>query len=244
MERVVKGLTGYSKEKENKPATHIILTVSEYDNLLNQIKQAEIKTEQIKQQAKKEVNQYIKQANYAIKKIQKETQEEIKTINDSLEASKIEIKRLNDLNSNLIRIMKEKANSKRNIKPKKEKNGYLILNSTQYTYNFYFENGKKKYSVSFPCWKIYIQSFYDCSIPFLVVKKEIEKDLINNFSKKLGIKAIYDLENMTEEKLHEYWRKEENFIFKTNYKQNVKNNLWEIEYLTRGSIQVPEDMRK
>lgn len=243
MERVVKGLTGYSKEKENKPATHIILTVSEYDNLLNQIKQAEIKTEQIKQQAKKEVNQYIKQANYAIEKIQKETQEEIKTINDSLEASKIEIKRLNDLNSNLLRIMKEKANSERNRKPKKQRNGYLVLNSIQYTYNFYFENGRKKYSVSLPCWKTYIQSFYDCSIPFTTVEKEIKKDLTNSFGKKLNIDAIYDLKNVSEKELYKHWNTEENFVFKTNYKQNIKSGYWEIEYLTSKSIQIPEDMR-
>ena len=31
MERVVKGLMGYGSEKDGKPATHVILTVEEYE---------------------------------------------------------------------------------------------------------------------------------------------------------------------------------------------------------------------
>lgn len=243
MEQVYKSLMGYKPEDEKHNATHCILTIKEYEQLVYECDRAKAEVKQIKEQANREIKKYIQQANLKVEKIQKETKKEIEIINDSLEASKIEIKRLNDLNSNLLRIMKEKANSERNRKPKKQRNGYLVLNSIQYTYNFYFENGRKKYSVSLPCWKTYIQSFYDCSIPFTTVEKEIKKDLTNSFGKKLNIDAIYDLKNVSEKELYKHWNTEENFVFKTNYKQNIKSGYWEIEYLTSKSIQIPEDMR-
>lgn len=242
MERVVKGLTGYNKEKENKPATHIILTVDEYEQLISECNKAKAQTKQVTEKANKELKNYVNKVNLKMKEVETNTEQKLKAVENRLESYKLEINRLNNLNNNLLRVMKERANADRNIRPKKKRNGYLILNSVQYTYNFYFENRKKRYLVNLPCWRVTIQSYYECSLPFLTIKKEIEKDL-TYFSPKLGINNVYNLENVSEEKLYEYWNTEENFIFKATYKQNVRSNFWEVEYLTRASIQIPEDMR-
>ena len=40
MEKVVKGIMGYSPEKEGKPATHMILTIEEYSDLIKRLSEA------------------------------------------------------------------------------------------------------------------------------------------------------------------------------------------------------------
>jgi hypothetical protein len=244
MERVVKGFTGYSKEKEGKPATHVILTVDEYDDMVRQIRTAERDAETTRVTANNQMRAYKKQSDDIVATEKENAQNEVYAIQCDLNKANREIDRLNDLNSNLLRISRERANSKRGLKPKKVHHGYMVLDSQQQNYNHRWYNGRKSNVDSFPCWKIRIQSPYDCSIPFRIITKDIQEDLLNIFGSSLGIKSIFKgLEEKSIKDIEALWNNGDNFIFKTSYKSNYKAGLWEIEYWVRGSISVPEDMR-
>jgi hypothetical protein len=102
---------------------------------------------------------------------------------------------------------------------------------------------KKADSDEFPCWKVRIQSPYDSSIPYETISKDIYKDLVKIFGSSLGLSSICDVSKFKIKDFKEKWDSGENFIFRTSYKANIKSGLWEIEYLVKSSITVPEDMR-
>lgn len=244
MNRVYKGLTGYSKETEKKPATHVILTVEEYDKLLRDISNAQEETRITARNSRIEISQNKEQTDKLIKQEREEAQKRIEAVQSDFNRAKAEIHRLNDLNANMLRIAKERANSKRGLKPKKTHHGYMVLDSQQYNYTFRYWVQGKGYSDEFPCWKVRIQSPYDSSIPYETITKNITNDLVKIFGSSLGISSIYsDLSKFNAKQVKELWENEKNFIFKTSYKANIKSGLWEIEYLVKSSIKVPEDMR-
>jgi len=243
MERVVKGFAGYIKEKEGKPATHIILTIDEYENLLNDIRQAKHETENVIVKSKKEVSEYKLEASKIINEENRNAHKHVKSAQNDLKNLKIELDRVNDLNANLLRICKERANSKRGLNPKKIHHGYIVLDSMQHSYNIRW-NGKKVITENFPCWKVRIQSPYDSSIPYETIVKDIVNDLFNTLVSSLGINRVFaDISKYSREYVHDLWQNYDNFIFRTLYKANIKSGFWEIEYLVKSSITVPENMR-
>lgn len=243
MDRVYKGLTGYSKETDKKPATHVILTVEEYDKLMNDIRQAKNETQRTIEKAKSEVASYKLQADNTIKEERYNAQKRIEAVESDFNKANDEIHRLNDLNANLTRIAKERANAKRGLKPKKTHHGYIVLDSQQYNFNFRYWVQGKGHSDEFPCWKVRIQSPYDSSIPYETIVKDIYNDLVKIFGSSLGLSSICDVNKLKIKDFKEKWDSDKNFIFKTSYKANIKSGLWEIEYLVKSSITVPEDMR-
>lgn len=239
MERVHKGIAGYGKETEKRPATHVILTVEEYNKLLMNIRNAEYKTEQTIQKARSEVASYKKQADNLISQEKEEAQKRIEAIQSDFNKAGAEIHRLIDLNSNLLRISKERANSKRGLKPKKVHHGYMVIDSQQYTYI----HNVKGNTTKLPCWKVRIQTPYDSSIPYNTITKEILNDLRTVFGSSLGISQIIDISTKSNEDFNKSWAGDRNLIFKTSYKANNKTGLWEVEYLVKSDIKIPEDMR-
>lgn len=289
MEMVVKGLTGYNKEKEGKPATHVILTIEEYRTLSRkaldnntqriqemynqkietykstfdrQIKEEREKIEERsedeycekteaykarfqgiidrekaeKERLQREVDQLKKNKPQSQNIVSSADPAQVRQLEEKILKFKIEIDRISDLNFNLLRVATERANAKRGLKPKKEHNGYMVIESMEYSY--------RTRERDFPCWKVKIQSPYDSSIPFLTIKNNIVHDLIKVFGGSLGISNAYTLKDKTTQDLLILWEGDKNFIFKTNYKSNNKTTFWEVEYWVKDSIIVPEDMRK
>jgi outer membrane murein-binding lipoprotein Lpp len=238
---------GYSPEnrEKGKTATHVILTMEEYSHLVQDLNHTKDRLESTKSSAKREIEACQLQSENSSKAVKLEAQKRIETIqnelNTALNSAKSEVSRLNDLNANLLRISKERANARRKIKPKKEHHGYRVLDSQQYTCMQYWKKNKRSENLS--CWKVRIQSPYDSSIPYETIMKNIYNDLIKVFGGSLGIDSICDLNKQTYDDFHKLWGSDKNIIFKTSYKSNTMSGLWEIEYLVKLSITIPEDMR-
>lgn len=240
MDRVVKGFTGYSAEKEGKPATHVILSISEYNSLIESAEKAKNETQMIKNKANKVMAEYKQNSERAVSEAKENAQKRTESLQNDLKKSGIEIDRLNSLNANLLRICKERANSKRGLKPKKEHDGYLVLDSQQQNYTF----RKNKSTEIFPCWRVRIQTPFDSSIPYDTICKNIEEDLLHVFGAKLGIELVYgNLDRFNIEGIQGLWKGDKNFSFKATYKANYKSGFWEVEYLIKSGVIVPEDMR-
>ena len=214
MEKVYKSVLGWKPGDEKHPATHRILTEEEYQELLDQKARAEAGKREAEQQAER----------YKLK-VDREARESIGAIQSDLNDANYEIQRLNDLNANLLRISRERANAKRGLKPKKEHEGYLVLSSQQLTYR------RKQ------CWKTIVQTPFHASMPIDSIMPQLTDDLMNSYGARLGLKtAAPTFEDMG--------RVTDNTLFSKNYKANYKSGFWEVEYLHTHAITVPEDMRK
>lgn len=151
--------------------------------------------------------------------------EEMKLKIEELQA---EVERLNNLNANLIRICKERANAKRGLTPKRKHSGYVLLLSEQRTKRIRIENDRLAWLREHPgaketefkkiewknilVWHLVIQTPYDASIPYATIATTIMNDLKNGITNELKIEKSI-IENETTD-----------ILFKANY----KTGLWEI----------------
>lgn len=237
IERVVKTITGYHKESDKKSATHVILGIDEYDNLQMELYNFKKEKEIIIKKANNEIRQCIAQKDEHVKDIVGQARKRIESLQNDFKKANNEITRVNGLNANLKRICKERANAKRGIKPKKEHHGYLIIDRQQYSYILNFKDKKK--NRSFPCWKVRVQSPYDSSIPYEIVQKEINNDLIKLYGFLLNINHVYSngtLENLRFDEFNNLWQNNKNFIFKTLYKSNMKSGFWEVDCFVKNNL--------
>ncbi|XZH90615.1 hypothetical protein ACSXEW_16055 (plasmid) [Clostridium perfringens] len=251
MEKVSK-VFGRLYSKTKRKSTHVLLSINEYNELINKLNSILDKKEELqknlnriiteKEVVQNNLNSLINRNNILQNKLnvlQRMIEKERESLKEDITSIKLEKDRINQLNINLIRIMKERANSKRGIKPKKTHNGYLIIESKQYEKNYYLKNEL----IRLKCWKIKIQSPYNSSIPYEIVQKEIEMDLKNILNEKLGISKIYNnISGESIEMLIKRSNTNENFIFESNYKSNFVEGFWEIEYLSKDNIVFPTDM--
>lgn len=239
MERVYESLTGYRKEKEGKDATHVIYTIDEYNEMVKERYEFGIRMQEqvngFRVKFDKEKEEYMKIHTEEINSLT----ERLYRLNKALKDEKEEVVRLNDLNQNLIRISVERANAKRKLKPKKEHPGYLVLQCHEYEYRFENFDGKRTTILKQPCWQVKIQSPYDCSLPYDSISKMVNDDLFQFLGSSLGIKEIMHQIEIKDFKSDE----KNNFIFNMKYNQNARSGFWEVEYLTRYSIYIPDELR-
>ena len=216
--RVYKNNLGNWKEfKGNdtqRTPTHTILSNEDFNALTNDIIALEGE---------------VARLNYALEKKDEEHQEEINQVMHNYssrlrdverEASinKQAVQRAVSMNRNLKRICKERSNSDRGLKPKKEHSGFVCLSSSSY-----FERYKdSRDMVEFLAYKTVIQTPYAVSMDFDDVLSCIKEDKV--FS---DTHANYGVNLNHEANLPEY--KKENFIFRWNIRAVKTKKFWEIE---------------
>lgn len=232
---VVRSLIGYRESKENEMNTHVLYTVPEDEERKKTIYELEQRIEHLKVKNKENLRNKVNEANNIING----KNEKIKELNEKIVDNEKEIERLKSLNSNLIRISKERANAKRGIISKKKHIGYILLNLEEITYSF-----SKKFS-NILCWRMKLQTPYDIMIEFDNVSKLVYNDLLSNFGTKIGIDSVFSngtLEDYNDYNLMNEWENEKNFIFKTILKANVMKGFWEVEYTIKKSIKIIPDI--
>ena len=165
-EFVKKTMIGYKEldgGHSDPECTHVILNLKEYDDLLQEIFQAEQearnkskKAEEEKRNSQNREQQTVQKANQVIESWKKE-----------LEKERAESAYQKGLNENLLRIAKERANADRKLKPKKEHSGYVVVISSEKIYRY--KDGRRLGSVKL--WETVIQSPYSIEFPAKQAKK-------------------------------------------------------------------------
>lgn len=219
MEKAYKAMLGYKPIEsgdDKHEHTHYILTIDEYKALQQKAWDAEERAKETERQADRNQRQVEKAAKEVIAEVQEERDQALAEVN-----------RVNDLNTNLLRIARERANAQRGLTPKKTHDGYLVLSSQQFSFN----TRRKRVS----CWKTVVQTPYHASLPLDGILSQLKNDLLNGYGARLGL--AWMVSNYDEVK------SEDNTLFNKNYKANYKTGLWEVEYLHTLPITVPEDMR-
>lgn len=118
---------GYKIVDSKNKSTGVFLSDSEYESILNKITDAEYFLIQANQDYDRKLSEFRAEAN----KEYSSAQGIIAELKNEVDILQEKLKIAQDLNRNLIRISKERANSDRKLKPKKEHSGYVILSMQQ-----------------------------------------------------------------------------------------------------------------
>lgn len=227
--------------------------------------EAEKKVSEIKKKAKETVDEYRKKAEAdADRRVEEarnvvwEGEQKAENLRKRLEETNEIIKNEKHLNENLTRIMRERANQSRGIKPKKQHDGYLVLGSRQW---------KEKYNVEIwdtedhmiryggnlgaarrkgylrtehktaDVWKSVLQTPYDASIPLEQVQYRVEEEDLweKGILKDIGCTGMH--ESYANGRFN---KNEKNGLYRWVFKANYRTRLWELEIYTTNELTVPE----
>lgn len=246
-EFVKKTIIGYREVaggQADAECTRVVLTRSEYKNLISEKNRLEEEIVKAKKNGEKSVELAKEAAECKIRNIQELTYEEIKQSNQKVKEAKKEIEYLRGLNSNLLRISRERANAERKLKPKKQHTGYVVVYSGEKEHRYKASNGFVETAMF---WETVLQSPYSIEFTQEQVRnqiqelKQIKEDGVSILGK-LGIDAIS--ESAIEKAKIDTKNRNLNIIIESRLKANYRSGYWEVILLhTKALGIVPEDMR-
>lgn len=223
----------------------MILTREEYDRIVQQKANAEKEAAVAKSNAAAAIEQADRDAKRKIREAAEETQKEKDRICQALSEAESKIEYWRGLNENLLRISKERANADRNLKPKKEHTGYIVVSSTEKEYRYKVD---RRHWETVILWETVLQTPYPIDFAEEQAREET-KELIENDSlvARIGINMYYDgdyeglLENS---KWNDPKLEERNIMFKGRLRANYRAGYWEVIFShTKPLGIVPADMR-
>ena len=211
--------------------THVILTLDEYDKLHQRIRTAIDNGERAKDEAAQAAATSASNAEKAVRKIQEETAQKIEQMQRRLIVEQEAKIYQMGLNQRLLDISRERSNKDRNIRPKKERSGYVVLSSRQKKYK-YKENRHDMAEVYL--WETVIQTPYVVSFTAEQVMTETQELFARDeqgdwMIGRLGIEGEYDgkYEEMLADRQCATWRNY-NIIVEKIFNANAKAGYWEI----------------
>lgn len=236
---------GYSDPE----CTHVILTKEEYDQIQREKAQAEQEKRNTEYEAEKIVKRVQDGALSQIRDAEEEARRKVENIKQELTAEKAENDYQRRLNANLLRISKERANADRNLKPKKEHTGYIVVSSTEKRRRY---QDKYRHWKAVTLWETVLQSPYSVDFTEESARKQMLDELFREDEKgswviqKIGITGNYsggyaEMIEDTEwrESYHHY-----NVMLDRNLKANFRSGYWEIVFMhTKALGVIPKEMR-
>ena len=229
--------------------THAILTLDEYSQLLRDIRQAEQEKRETFFKAQEDIKKIRQEVDRNLQKAAEDAAGVISSLESKLAAESRAATLQREINQNLIRICRERANADRKLRPKKGHTGYIVLESRMKPYRYRDSWDRTRWK-EVDLWETKLQSPYSVQFSAKQVKDLIESDLKVNQAqafllKKLGIMAFYPgsyeaLISLDKEK----YSLKENIMFPWMYTANYRAGYWEISFLhTKPLGPVPAEMR-
>ena len=233
-----KGSFGGYRSAEKEDAIFAVIDKDELDRLWNNRKDVirtgnaymylvEEKDKEIKDLNEK-IDNYRQHGKEMIQQI-KDKDKEIGAIKKQLQEKDKEVEKANSLNRNLLRVCRENANQKRNIRPKKHRSGYRFVSLEQYEERMTFTikgwRGEEQNTVRFKAWKTVFESPYSCFLSQEQIKELIYEDLTEKGVLYAMNIPVYGKLKMEEAETPE---KYPNKMFETKYKANGRSGFWEV----------------
>lgn len=222
--------------------THVILTKAEYDNLRDQIQAARKETTV----ALDKVAQVERQAASKIQQIKTEAGLQLEDLQRKLDEEALKTKYQKGLNTNLLRISKERANAARKLKPKKEHSGYVVISSAEKSHSY--KKGANRGTVML--WETVLQTPFSVDFTEEQARTETE-DLFQKDESgawpigKIGINGQYlaGYGEMIRDRNSTEWAKY-NVMVNKKLRANFRAGYWELILLhTKPLDVVPAEMR-
>lgn len=230
--------------------THVILTKKEYEAQIQKISAAGQMARDTKYSAEREIQRIWNDAKNKMAEQEMMVAQRLEDMNQELEEQKQKTEYQRSLNQNLLRIAKERANTDRKLRPKKEHTGYVVAYSAEREYRYKKDRLQWGRAV---LWETVIQSPYTVEFDEEQAKGQIWEDLFRIqedgawLIKRIGIELAYQgkYENLL---ALEEWETEyqANILLEpeTKFRANFKTSYWEVVVLhTKALGVVPPDMR-
>lgn len=261
------------------------MTEEEYHGLWDRIRRAERSVETTKAEAKAKIDEAWRQANRELNAAKQDAEaeakrrisiaqksaavsaEEASSLREQLAQAEADLQNEKNLHRNMMRIMKERANQARGIKPKKGHDGYVVLESRQWTERYteevwdtqdhkdrYDNPENRAYALKHgylrldhktaEVWKSVVQTPYNSSLPIKQVRERIEDEIggvLEDINVASRLKPEYNgtyYDFGTNKDGYEV-----NGMYRWKYKANYRAGLWELEIFTTKSLRVPEHRR-
>lgn len=223
-------------------------TPAEYNKLLQEKARAEQKARNTKYNAERAIDKAKREASCTAQKAAEEARQTVADMKEVLAAERAESSHQRSLNVNLLRVAKERANADRNLKPKKEHTGYVVVVSEVREYRY--RSGKKWNRVKLR--ETVIQSHYTVDFSETEVETQIERELFPKndvwLIGRIGITGRYDgtYEEMMEDSSVDEELLKRNILLKgqQRLRANFRSGYWEVICLhTKPLDVVPKDMR-
>lgn len=213
------------------------------------MRKAEQKADKIEAAAAAQIRQIKAETEKYVKDTETAAQKQLAEMQNLLAEERTEKEYQIDLNRDLLRVARERANADRELRPKKEHTGYVVVTSAEKEYR-YKADRRNWHSVML--WETVLQSPY--SVDFTEEQARTQmKELFQTEEDsvwligRLGIDASYngtyedmlDRASWTKQQKSEY-----NIMLTRKLRANYKAGYWELVFLhTRPLGIVPKDMR-
>ena len=277
------GFMSEAEDPDDSEVTEVRLTADEFQRLREQIarfrKEAEVaRSDAARQEVDarrridREFTDHKRKVDAQADSIVAEARREVEVCElviesqkEQLEKVKAELRNEKSLNTNLVRIMRERANRARGIRPKKNHDGYIVLGSRQWTEKYMEEvwdseehaekygNGEyrshaikqgylrlEKKMVN--TWRSIIQTPYSASLPVEPVRARVKKE-IGKVSADIGVE--YHIDETNKDNCYDWqipdYEECANMLYRAQYSANYKTGFWELTIYTTKSLRVPEN---
>ena len=277
------GFMSEAEDPDDPEVTEVRMTADEFQRLREQIarfrKEAEVaRSDAARQEVDarrridRELTDHKRKVDAQADSIVAEARREVEVCElviesqkEQLEKVKAELRNEKSLNTNLVRIMRERANQVRGIRPKKNHDGYIVLGSRQWTEKYMEEvwdseehaekygNGEyrshaikqgylrlEKKMVN--TWRSIIQTPYSASLPVEPVRARVKKE-IGKVSADIGVE--YHIDETNKDNCYDWqipdYEECANVLYRAQYSANYKTGFWELTIYTTKSLRVPEN---
>jgi len=277
------GFMSEAEDPDDSEVTEVRLTADEFQRLREQIarfrKEAEVARSDAARQevdarrrTDRELTDHKRKVDEQADSIVAEARREVEVCElviesqkEQLEKVKAELRNEKSLNTNLVRIMRERANRARGIRPKKNHDGYIVLGSRQWTEKYMEEvwdskehaekygNGEyRSHAVKHGylrlekkivnTWRSIIQTPYSASLPIEPVRARVKKE-IGKVSADIGVE--YHIDETNKDNCYDWqipdYEECANMLYRAQYSANYKTGFWELTIYTTKSLRVPEN---
>lgn len=277
------GFMSEAEDSDDPEVTEVRMTADEFQRLREQIarfrKEAEVaRSDAARQEVDarrridRELTDHKRKVDAQADSIVAEARREVEVCElviesqkEQLEKVKAELRNEKSLNVNLLRIMRERANQARGIRPKKNHDGYIVLGSRQWTEKYMEEvwdseehaekygNGEyRSHAVKqgylrlekkmVNTWRSIIQTPYSASLPVEPVRARVKKE-IGKVSADIGVE--YHIDETNKDNCHDWqipdYEECANMLYRAQYSANYKAGFWELTIYTTKSLRVPEN---
>lgn len=263
MDRVNKSLLGY---KVDENGVYVVLNNDEYEEFkykLDELEEKCLKYErELRQkleiierrnreiQLKTEEIDKLKNSdlNSKIEKLKSEKLEILTKAKKNLELGKnfqekLKVEKLK--NENLFRIMKERSNAQRGLKPKKTRFGYIALDNKKINYKIKYKNFNKFKYKNIEAYKIRLQTPYISSaLDIYDARDKIINDICYvGVGSELPIDGIFYKDEYSLDEFDDSVtsKKEESICFDLKFIANYKSGFWEVDVYTNRFINVSDE---
>ena len=227
--------------------THVIQTRQEYEMLLNQRDRAQREKEEAERAATREITRVKQEAAHEADRAAQMAQAQIDDLLQQVERKTAEIADQRALNANLLRILRERANADRGLRPKKVHTGYVVVMSSEKEIRY--KTGRNKLLTA-KVWETVLQSPYSVDFTESQARQLIEEDLLarkNGLLADVGSTMICSgssYENLIETENWKEIKAAHNTLFSRQLRANYRVGYWEyIIQHTKPLGIIPADMR-